>query len=125
MMARSGTGTQLSVAAGITVRATAIAAAGDGITFNGTSYSAGRAKTAGPPFQQINQDNPAQTVNIPGITPFALSQANWQSGQTSFAVALDGSITLGGRPSSPPSSKSVSRSAKAWQRKISDGWRIG
>ncbi len=97
LMARSGTGSQLSVTSGITVRATAIAAAGDGIQFGGTSYSAGRAKTAGRPFQQINQDNPAETVNIPGITPFALSQTNWQNGQTSFTLALDGSITLGGQ----------------------------
>ena len=47
LMAQSGGTGQLSVASGITVRGTAIAAAGDGITFAGTPYSAGRAKTAG------------------------------------------------------------------------------
>ena len=69
-MAQSGGTGQLSVASGITVRATAIAAAGDNIQFGGTSYSAGRAKTAGPPPTDPNTGNP---VGIPGITPFALS----------------------------------------------------
>ena len=73
MMARSGTGNQLSVTTGITVRATAIAAAGDGITFSGTSgtYSAGRAKTAGPPYQ--GPDASGNAVNIPGTTPFSIA----------------------------------------------------
>ena len=83
------------------MRATAIAAAGDNIQFGGTSYSAGRAKAAGQPFQQIDQNNPANTVNIPGITPFALSLNNWGSGQTSFQVASGGSITGGGQIMQP------------------------
>ena len=93
-MAQSGGTGQLSVASGITVRGTAIAAAGDNIPFAGTSYSAGRAKTAGSPPTDPNTGNP---VGIPGITPFALS---W-SGQTSFQVASDGSITGGGQVIQP------------------------
>ena len=52
MMARSGAPGQLSVSSGITVRATAIAAAGDNVSFDGgkTSYSVGRPKRhSGPP----------------------------------------------------------------------------
>ncbi len=94
MMARSGNKGQLSVASGVTVRATAIAAAGDGIAFGGSSYSVGRAKTAGPPFQQINQDNPADTVNVPGVAPFALSATALASG--TLNVQSDGSIIVNG-----------------------------
>ena len=64
---------------GITVRATAIAAAADGIRFDGASgtYSAGPAKTAGQPYQYTNPSgNP---VGLPGVAPFALSRAFWQS----------------------------------------------
>ncbi len=88
MMARSaalsgGTG-GLSVASGIAVRAAGIAAAGDGIQFGSTSYSAGRAKTVGPPL------NPYATsgIRIPGITPFAVSLAFWQGAWTSNAINL-------------------------------------
>ena len=42
LMARSGDSGQLSVTSGTTVRATAIAAAGDGIQFGGSSYSGPR-----------------------------------------------------------------------------------
>ena len=94
LMAQSGGTGQLSVASGITVRGTAVAAAGDNIQFGGTSYSAGRAKTAGSPPTDPNTGNP---VGIPGITPFALS---W-SGQTSFQVASDGSIPGGGQVIQP------------------------
>ncbi len=88
MMARSGTGTQLSVASGITVRATAIAGAGDNITFSGTSgtYSAGRAKTAGRSYAI-----PASGVTIPGVAPFALESGFWASccsGTTSITATL-------------------------------------
>ena len=107
LMAQSGGTGQLSVASGITVRGAAIAAAGDGIPFAGTSYSAGRAKTAGSPPTDPNTGNP---VGIPGITPFALSQANWQSGQTSFArLQLTVPSASPGRSSNPHSSKSASR----------------
>ena len=74
-MAQSGGTGQLSVASGITVRATAIAAAGDNIQFGGTSYSAGRAKAAGPPYQGTDANN--NPVNIPGVTPFALAATSW------------------------------------------------
>jgi hypothetical protein len=77
LMARSGGIGQLSVASGITVRATAIAAAGDNIQFGSTTYSAGRAKAAGPPYQGTDVNN--NPVNIPGIAPFALSLDSWAS----------------------------------------------
>ena len=91
MMARSGTGSQLSVTTGITVRATAIAAAGDGITFSGTSgtYSAGRAKSAGPPYQ--GPDASGNAVNIPGTTPFSITASAWSSMTVGTAQAFQSS----------------------------------
>ena len=91
MMARSGTGNQLSVTTGITVRATAIAAAGDGITFSGTSgtYSAGRAKSAGPPYQ--GPDASGNAVNIPGTTPFSITASAWSSMTVGTAQAFQSS----------------------------------
>jgi hypothetical protein len=78
-MARSGDSGQLSVASGITVRATAIAAAGDGIQFaGGTPYSAGRARSVGPPYQGTDANN--NPIGVPGITPFAVTQQYWESG---------------------------------------------
>ncbi|MGO8691931.1 MAG: TadE/TadG family type IV pilus assembly protein [Thermoguttaceae bacterium] len=91
LMARSGTGNQLSVTTGITVRATAIAAAGDGITFSGTSgtYSAGRAKSAGPPYQ--GPDASGNAVNIPGTTPFSITASAWSSMTVGTAQAFQSS----------------------------------
>ncbi len=81
---------------GLTVRATAIAAAGDNIQFGGASYSAGRAKTAGPPYQYIDPGNPASAVNVPGVTPFAVA-SNVLTGGQPLTVASNGSITGGGQ----------------------------
>lgn len=74
MMAQTGGGGQLSVASGITVRGTAIAAAEDNVNFDpNDNYSVGRAKTAGTPYAF------AGGGGIPGTTPFALSTALWNS----------------------------------------------
>ena len=78
LMAQSGSSGPLSVASGITVRATAIAAATDGIQFGGSFYSAGRAKTAGQPYQYTDAAS-GQQVSLPGVTPFAVTRAFWQS----------------------------------------------
>ena len=101
LMARSGTSGQLSVASGITVRATAIAAAGTAqfTTSSGTTaYSVGLAKTVGR----------ALTISgtaIPGHGPFALSSSVWptlaQSGGT--LTASGGTLTMtGGTGGSAP-----------------------
>ena len=93
MMARnSGSlsgSSSLSVASGIVVRAAGIAAAGDGIQFGGTSgtYSAGRAKTAGPPWNPYVTSS--GSIQIPGITPFALTLAFWDGSWTSNDIDLD------------------------------------
>ena len=90
LMARSGTGSQLSVTTGITVRATAIAAAGDNIQFGGTSYSAGRAKTAGRSCV-ISASGGQAAVTIPGVAPFALESGFWASfcsGSSSVTLML-------------------------------------
>jgi hypothetical protein len=99
MMARSGGSGQLSVTSGVTVRATAIAAAGPVGGPSQNPSDAGRAKTAGPPHQYIDANN--NPVSIPGVTPFALSQANWEGGQTSFSAGVGGSITGGGQVAQP------------------------
>ena len=90
MMARSGTGSQLSVATGITVRATAIAAAGDNISFSGTTYTAGRAKTAGRSYA-ISESGGQPGFTTPGVAPFALEAGFWASccsGSTSITATL-------------------------------------
>jgi hypothetical protein len=76
LMARSGNG--MSVSSGITVRSTAIAAVGDGIAFGGTSYSAGRTKTAGRSYA-IPGSGSQPAVTIPGVAPFALESSFWAS----------------------------------------------
>lgn len=65
---------------GITVRAGAIAVADDGVQFDGVSYSVGRAKAAGPPYQGPDPNNPANQIGVPGITPFALTRDFWEQG---------------------------------------------
>jgi Flp pilus assembly protein TadG len=100
LMARSGTGSQLSVTTGITVRATAIAAAGDGLQFGGTSgtYSAGRAKSAGRSYAIPASGNQA-AVTIPGVAPFALESSFWASSSSATSsVALNLVPTSGGSP---------------------------
>jgi hypothetical protein len=88
MMARSGNTGQLSVASGITVRATAIAAAG---TVTGLSQpDVGRAKAAGPPYQYTDPNTGSQ-IGIPGVTPFALSSTNDQN-----VLTVDGSGAFAG-----------------------------
>ena len=112
MMARSDTGTtaeagtvSLSVTSGITVRATAIAAAGDNIQLSTSSgtYSAGRAKTAGPPYQ--GTDANGNPINIPGTTPFCIAAGAWSSLTVGTAQAFQssggtGDIQFSGTP--PP-----------------------
>ena len=82
------------MSSGITVRSTAIAAVGDGIQFGSTSYSAGRAKAAGPPYQGTDANN--NPVNIPGVTPFALASLSWSGTWTTeqLNVASDGTTLV-------------------------------
>ena len=90
MMPRSDTTGQVSVASGVAVRATAIAAAGDSIQFGGTSYSAGRAKAAGRSCAILASGN-QPAVTMPGIAPFALESgfwALWSSGSFSGTLTL-------------------------------------
>ena len=79
---------------GLTIRATAIAAAGDNISFDGgkTSYSAGRAKAAGPPYHGVDANN--NPVNIPGVTPFAVKADAWKNRLTVIPVVQDNSTPL-------------------------------
>ena len=65
---------------GVTIRATAIAAAGDGVQFDATSFNVGRAKAAGPPYQGPDPANPASQINLPGVTPFAVTRDLWENG---------------------------------------------
>ena len=94
MMARSGTTGQLSVASGVTVRATAIAAAGTVTGLSQTPYEAGRAKAAGPPYQGTDANN--NPVNIPGVTPFALAATSWGGAWTTqqLKIASDGTTLV-------------------------------
>ena len=63
---------------GLTVRATAIAAAGDNIQFGSATYSAGRAKAAGQPYQYTDPTSGNQ-VSLPGVAPFAVKAGSWPS----------------------------------------------
>jgi hypothetical protein len=88
-----GRGTALDrnlAAAGVTVRATAIAAVG---AVDGTSHEVGRAKTAGPPY-----DNPDPLGrDLPGVTPFAMAAEFWDKGVNEAApltLTVDGSGAL-------------------------------
>ncbi len=100
LMAQSGSSGQLSVASGITARATAIAAAVDGIQFGAASYNAGRAKTAGQPYQYIDPTS-GNHVSLPGVAPFAMTRAFWQSlaagGSAQVAVTSAGVLTAAGQ----------------------------
>ena len=80
-----------SVQQGVTVRATAIAAAGDGIAFGGTAYDAGRAKTVGPSYAIPAASNGGTAVTISGLAPFALQSASWTTlnNATSATVKLN------------------------------------
>jgi hypothetical protein len=69
---------------GVSVRATAIAAAEDTTQVDGIPYTAGRAKAAGPPYQGTDANN--NPVNIPGITPFAVKAGSWPPA-TSLPIA--------------------------------------
>ena len=82
LMARTGGSGQLSVASGMTVRATAIAAAGGTVAAtvaqgqNPFSYTPGLAKTAGPGYW-IPGVSGAASVMLPGVAPFALRSDLW------------------------------------------------
>jgi hypothetical protein len=112
MMAQTGGGGQLSVASGITVRGTAIAAAEDSVNFdpNGNpndNYSVGRAKTAGAPIV-IPASGNQSAVAMPGVAPFALSGALWNNASSwtldasssptiaTLQVNSDGTLTAAG-----------------------------
>jgi hypothetical protein len=81
-----------TVERGVAVRATAIAAAQDGISLEDgkTHYSAGRAKAAGPPHQYA--------TNIPGVAPFALVSWLWGQDWTTqqLTIAADGTTLVAG-----------------------------
>jgi hypothetical protein len=80
-----------SVQQGVTVRATAIAAAGDGIAFGGSPYNVGRAKTAGPSYAIPAASSGGTAVTIPGLAPFALLSGFWTTlnNATSTTVILN------------------------------------
>jgi len=63
---------------GVTVRATAIAAAEDNITFGNSTYNAGRAKAVGRSNVIPATGNPP-ALTIPGVAPFALEGSFWAS----------------------------------------------
>ena len=87
MMAPSGNAGQLSAASGITVRATAIAAAGT-VTFptsSGTlTYTAGRALTVGQPYNGIDVNN--NPVNIPGSLSAMVTSTGGTGSQLYYVV---------------------------------------
>ena len=73
-----------SLAQGITVRGTAIAAAGDNMQFgsSATPYNVGRAKTAGPSYLIPAASNNGTAMTIPGLAPFALQSEFWATLRT-------------------------------------------
>ena len=90
LMAQSGGSGQLSVASGITVRATAIAAAGRPKLPDGTSY-----QLAGP-RQRGHRPTPTQTLAIQSASlghAIRIEQTTWQIGQTISSADGAGSVT--------------------------------
>jgi|GEM_PF-843656 hypothetical protein len=89
MMARSGGSGQLSVASGITARATAIAAAAPAVAgLSASPYTPGLAKTVGPSYWISTGVNGAAPTMLPGVTPFAIRSDLWS--QLSAASAGSG-----------------------------------
>jgi len=78
MMARSGGSGQLSVASGITARATAIAAAGPVVAgLSASPCTPGLAKTVGPSYWISTGVSGAAPVMLPGAAPFTIRSDLW------------------------------------------------